>query len=267
MNILEVETPDTLKVSWPTGDQELDSVFAKDGIKKSTITLIYGKGGTGKTSFCQQLADRLNGNKNAIVLYNGLEESPFQMKATAERLGLKNGFILGTSTTVEALITEGNKLQAANPEKTLFIFIDSLQALCNGSQKEQIQSLEQLHTWAKNSTVTLFIVSQVGKTGIYLGSGKIAHIVDMQIALTVDNLKRSHFYGMHILTVEKNRFGEAGNDRIYSLDGNGFRLIPKHSFQYQVAGAMDKVNKADSAMRKINTVLRIGRGLKNFFGK
>jgi predicted ATP-dependent serine protease len=262
-NIMDVQVPDALQTDWPTGDEELDQLFTGHGIKRGSIILVAGAGGGGKSTFCQQLADKLASNPKAVAIYNGREEAAEQMKLAIQRLKLKHGFFLTTHGKVEDIIADCN---AVDPSLQKFVFIDSLQALAAPTQKAQVEALEQLHSWAKATHTTVFVISMVGKAGIYLGSGKLNHIVDMTIKMRKDEAKRSITYGEYLLSVEKNRFGQAHFDRIYTLDGSGFKLLSQDSFRSRLAQLTGTVATADSAFRKVNMGLRVIRGVKKLFG-
>lgn len=265
-NIINIQIPDALKVSWPTGDTQLDQLFAGNGIKLGSLVLVTGPGGQGKSTFCEQLADKLAANPKASVVYNGREEAAEQMKLAIERLGLKNGFYLTTHDTVDAILADCDKLRTEKPGQQLFLFVDSLQALSAHTQAAQVSVLSDLHDWAKKNLIPVFVISMVGKSGVYLGSGKLNHIVDMNIKLHQDKSKRSATYGEFLLSVEKNRFGAANIERIYTLDSTGFKLLPPDSFKNRVAQLTGAVSTADAGLRKMNMGLRVFRGLRKLLG-
>jgi predicted ATP-dependent serine protease len=110
---MEIEVPEALKVNISTGWSEIDQLFSGDGIMPSTVCLVTGVPSSGKSTMLIQLADQITGvglnnlsdkTKGGVVLYNGLEESFYQVKRVIDRVGLKNGFIPSYESEVNDLI-------------------------------------------------------------------------------------------------------------------------------------------------------------------
>ena len=160
-------------------------------------------------------------------LYNTGEESLFQVKMVAERLALRNGFIVGQDTLVEDLLTHADTIAKANKGKQLFILQDSLQTLddgkwANGSNSmTSVRCTEMLTDWAKSNYGIVAFIGQVTKSGDFAGKQTILHAVDVRGQLYIDEEKRSETYGERIFEVTKNRFGTSGKSFILGMNRNG----------------------------------------------
>ena len=102
-NILDIEIPSQMEKSIPTGIKHFDVLCAGDGVIPSTVLLLTGVPGSGKTTLSAQLADGITGKGN-VCLYNTCEESLVQLSKTAKRLNLKNGFIPSSINELGALL-------------------------------------------------------------------------------------------------------------------------------------------------------------------
>ncbi len=232
-NILDIEIPEQMKNSIPTGNVYMDSLFAGDGILPSTVALVTGVPGAGKSTLMMQQADALTGAGH-IALYNANEESLYQVKRVVNRLQLRNGFVVGYNREVDDIIKHANKLKEENPGKKIFVFIDSLQTL-EASRKRgqkgrnlsrlnvQVEATERLTAWAKESFDCVFIIGQVTKAGEFTGKQDIKHIVDCHLHLAFHREHR-HAPEERFARMEKNRFGVAGIYHNFSLSARGIQF-------------------------------------------
>ena len=92
--------------------------------------LLFGLPGSGKTTFAIQLADSITKTGN-LALYNTCEESIYQVRRTAKRMNLKNGFIPSYFNEVSDILNYADQIREENPGKQLFLFIDSLQTVAS----------------------------------------------------------------------------------------------------------------------------------------
>lgn len=232
-NILDIEIPEQMKNSIPTGNVYIDSLFAGDGILPSTVALVTGVPGAGKSTLMMQLADALTGAGH-IALYNANEESLYQVKRVVNRLQLRNGFVVGYDRDVDDIIKHGNKLREQNPDKKIFLFIDSLQTLDATRKKgqkgrnlsrlnTQVEATERLTMWAKESFECVFIIGQVTKAGEFTGKQDIKHAVDCHLHLAFHREHR-HAPEERFARMEKNRFGVAGTYQNFSLSARGVQF-------------------------------------------
>ena len=115
-NILDVTVPEKLKARHPTGLDYFDSAIGGKGLTPSAVTLFCGTPGAGKTTMMLTLANSMT-RKGHAVLFNTAEESLYQVKMTAERLKLKNGFMVGQEQHVPTLLANCDKIRKKHPNK------------------------------------------------------------------------------------------------------------------------------------------------------
>jgi len=233
-NILDIEVPMVLRNRKKVGISWFDDALGGEGFVPSQVMMLTGTPGAGKTTLLLQLADAIT-KAGHVCLYNTGEESLYQVKMVAERLGLTAGFVVGQDTDVTELLAHADSLRKVNPGKQVFILQDSLQTLDDGKWKDGTNSMtavratEMLTDWAKANYGVVIFIGQVTKSGEFAGKQTILHAVDVRGQLYIDQEKRSETYGERIFEVTKNRFGTAGRAYILGLGKTG--LYEKGTFQ------------------------------------
>ena len=200
-----------------TGDKELDSVLG-GGIVPGSVILIGGEPGIGKSTLLLQIALRMKKK----VLYVSGEESQYQIKLRANRIGFKNDncFIL-SETEIQKIF---NQLQVLNPH---IIIIDSIQTLHSntidsgsGSVSQIKTSATELINYAKKTNVPVILVGHITKDGVIAGPKILEHMVDTVLQFEGD---RNYIY--RILRAKKNRYGATSEIGIYEMIANGLRQV------------------------------------------
>jgi len=227
-NILNLDIPPQMEHAISTGHGHIDHLFAGDGIIAGTVSLVSGEPGSGKTTLMLQLADCMTATGHKVIVNTG-EESLYQVRRVAKRLGLKNGFIPAYNRDAEDIIEHCEKIRAKYPKKHLFLIVDSLQCLSirstgkrgrpPGKDTSQIMALERLVEYAKNNWVSLFLIGHVNKKGEFAGKQTIKHIVDCHLHLSYDP-----DFAERAAEMRKNRFGVAGTFYNYTLSSNGLKF-------------------------------------------
>jgi len=226
MNILDIKVPNALRQKRASGISWFDSVLGGEGFTPSTSIMLTGTPGAGKTTMMLQLADSLT-KSGHVVLFNTGEESLYQVKLTAERLRLQNGFVCGQDTYVEEIIKHAKKLQRNNPSKQVFILQDSLQTCDDGKYangtngSSSVRSCEMLTDWAKETMGVVIFIGQVTKDGSFAGKNAIKHTVDVHLHLEIDREKKSETFGERVFEAQKNRFGCSGLAFVLGMEKNG----------------------------------------------
>ena len=233
-NIHDIQVPDALRDRKKTGLDWFDDALGGEGFVPSSVMMLTGTPGAGKTTMLLQLADAIT-KAGHICLYNTGEESLYQVKMVAERLKLKNGFVAGQDTLVTDLLAHADSLRKANPGKQVFILQDSLQTLDDGKYSDggtnsmtAVRAVEMLTDWAKANYGVVIFIGQVTKSGDFAGKQTILHAVDVRGRLYIDEDKRSETFGERIWEITKNRFGCNGRSYILGLEKTG--LYEKGSF-------------------------------------
>ena len=233
-NILDIDLPTELENAISTGWDHFDALCAGDGMIPSTVAILTGLPGSGKTTFALQLADSITRTGN-LALYNTCEESIYQVRRTAKRMQLQHGFIPSYYNDVNDILKHADEIRAENPGKQLFLFVDSLQTIeCNeidpktnkvySQQAQTIQSAWRLAEWSKKNYTNAIIIGQVTKDGTFAGKQEVKHAVDMHISLHLDTDRRSETYGDRVAMVEKNRFGTGGLYFPYEVNSRGIQF-------------------------------------------
>ena len=233
-NILDINLPKELENAISTGWDHFDALCAGDGMIPSTVAILTGLPGSGKTTFALQLADSITGTGN-IALYNTCEESLYQVRRTAKRMDLKHGFIPSYENEVNDVLAHADKIKEENPGKQVFLFIDSLQTVeCHetdaknnraySQQTGSVRAAWRLAEWAKKNYTNVIIIGQVTKDGTFAGKQEVKHAVDCHLHLHMDTERRSETYGQRIIEVQKNRFGAGGPYFPYELTSKGIML-------------------------------------------
>ena len=231
-NINDIEVPQALRDRKKVGIEWFDDAIGGEGLVPSSVMMLTGTPGAGKTTMLLQLANSITGSGH-VCLYNTGEESLYQVKMVAERRKLKNGFVVGQDTLVEDLLTHADALRKANKGKQVFILQDSLQTLDDGkyaggtNSMTTVRATEMLTDWAKSTYGIVCFIGQVTKDGDFAGKQTILHAVDVRAKLFIDEQKKSETYGERLFEVTKNRFGCSGKTYILGMERTG--LVEKGS--------------------------------------
>jgi DNA repair protein RadA/Sms len=155
-------------------------------------------------------------------LYISAEESPYQIKLRASRLGtLAEKLFLVSETDLEVIKKHLNDI------KPKVAIIDSIQTINDyeitsapGSISQIRECTGQLMRFAKSKEVSIFIVGHVTKGGILAGPKVLEHIVD-----TVLYLEGEQYNIYRILRSTKNRFGSTNELGIFKMGENGLTEV------------------------------------------
>lgn len=230
-DILKLKVPDQLRQRRSLGLSWLNTALGGKGMTPSTVMMLTGAPGFGKSTLLRQLADSITGEGH-IALYNSGEESLYQVKMRVEEMGLERGFKVGQETYVGKVLSYARDLQRDNPKKQVFILQDSLQTLNDGYYKDggitsatPVRCCEQLTDWAKETYGIVIFIGQVTKDGKFAGKNTIKHTVDVHGELIRDEDKDSPTRGARVFTISKNRFGPDGLSFPYGLNEKGIYVL------------------------------------------
>ncbi len=233
-NVLDIKVPDQLRNKIKSGIEFVDGALGGEGFTPSQVILFTGTPGAGKTTMLLTLADRLT-KQGVTVVFNTAEESLFQVKLIAERLGLKSGFAVGQETHVPSLLKKCDALRKKHASKPFFILVDSLQCMDDGHYEDgQIntrsaeRSLALITDWCKANYTNGIVIGQVNKSGKMAGTQKLKHMVDAMMELSIEE-KDEDLKGCRILQTVKNRFGGCGHTFFLSLGKGGFKEVARVS--------------------------------------
>lgn len=206
-----------------TGMGELDRVLG-GGLVDSTVVLISGEPGIGKSTLLLQICSELGKAKK--VLYISGEESKGQLKLRAERLKINGDSIyLLTETDIDATLAECERL------KPDVIIVDSVQTLSTTRMSSAAGSITQVREgamsfigYAKKTGASVFLVGHVNKEGGISGPKILEHMVDVVLYFEGE---RTNSY--RIIRAIKNRYGSTNEIGVFEMCDIGLREIPNPS--------------------------------------
>lgn len=206
-----------------TGIKEFDRVLG-GGLTSSSVVLLGGDPGIGKSTLVLQTAANLS--KNQSVIYVSGEESAEQVKQRIERLNLAVDnleFILETDVeTISATLAE---------KKPRVAVIDSIQTLFSPKITSQAGSIQQVKVStvkllevAKKQNITIIIIGHVTKGGAVAGPRTLEHLVDAVLYLEGDR-----YQSFRILRAIKNRFGGTEEIGVFEMKEEGLKEVKNPS--------------------------------------
>lgn len=172
------------------------------GIVSTSVTLLGGAPGAGKSTLAIQLADGLLSKApGKEVFYLAAEEEAAGVKARGERLRLPhlNRIRVPRSRDVVVEAVE----QILTRHKPIAIIVDSIQALTGGDINVQAGLARAAKDWAVKLKAPVILVSQINKADDFAGSMALQHEVDATISFFEEQ------DGTRLLSTVKNRHGGA----------------------------------------------------------
>ena len=200
----------------PTGMGELDRVLG-GGVVPSSVTLLAGEPGIGKSTLLLQMLAALAGAGCRTLLVTA-EEAPAQVRRRAARLGLLGPGILIAAETdlaaIRAIVAE------AAPD---VVVVDSVQTIHDPDTGSQAGSATQVRACAQaladDARVdgpAVILVGHVTKDGSIAGPRVLEHLVD-----TVLSFEGDRHHALRLLRAVKHRFGAVGELGMWEMTGTG----------------------------------------------
>ena len=211
------------EIRYQTGLTELDRVLG-GGIVKGSLVLLSGDPGIGKSTILLQICQYIG--KNLDILYVSGEESVYQIKLRADRLGVTSPTLtLMSQTDVQAIC------EYININKPGLVIIDSIQTMViselnssAGSVTQVRESTSMFMRTAKSSNIPIIVVGHVNKDGNIAGPKVLEHIVDAVLYFEGD---RNMSY--RILRAVKNRYGSTNEIGVFEMLDAGLREVDNPS--------------------------------------
>jgi len=191
------------------------------GVVPSSLTLIGGEPGIGKSTLLLQLAAEL-AKAGQTVLYVSGEESPHQVRLRAERLGVVNSSVLFLAETDIEIIIDVIKREQPDlliVDSIQTVYIDTI-ASAPGSVTQIRECTAQFMRLAKQLHVSVFLVGQVTKDGNIAGPKLLEHMVDT--VLYFEGEQQSDY---RIIRTVKNRFGSANEIGVFLMAEDGLHEV------------------------------------------
>lgn len=223
-NVLSLSQIDSsLELRYDTGVGELNRVLG-GGLVKGSLVLLSGDPGIGKSTILLQICEILSNNLS--VLYVSGEESAYQIKMRAKRLGVTSERLGIMCETDAEIICE--YIRTNNPD---IVMIDSIQTMSISELNSNSGSITQVRECtnlfmrtAKSFDVSIILVGHVNKDGNIAGPKVLEHIVD-----TVLYFEGERNLSYRILRAAKNRFGSTNEIGVFEMTGKGLREIENPS--------------------------------------
>jgi len=196
-----------------SGINELDRVLG-GGIVKSSVLLLAGAPGIGKSTLLLQIAASVK-----KVLYITGEESAAQIKIRAERIAK------GSDVKILATRDIGEAMHEAVRVKPDLVILDSVQAFKTGTASAAAPSAIKEITsaiveYAKTTNTAFILSGHITKEGILQGPKIIEHMVD-----GVFYAEESPVHGYRLLHSTKNRFGNTNELAVFHMTGRGLEIV------------------------------------------
>lgn len=211
------------EIRFNTGIGELNRVLG-GGLVKGSLVLLCGDPGIGKSTILLQVCELLSGNLS--VLYVSGEESAYQIKMRANRLGVKTETLSVMCETDAEIICE-----YIRTEKPDIVMIDSVQTMSINDVSSTAGSITQVRECtnlfmrtAKNNDIPIILVGHVNKDGNIAGPKVLEHIVD-----TVLYFEGERNLTYRILRATKNRFGSTNEIGVFEMTNKGLMEIESPS--------------------------------------
>ena len=232
MNVNDVKVPVKLRERRLTGLSWFDDAFGGEGLVPSTLHMISGMPGAGKSTLARQLGNSIT-KSGHICIGNSGEESPYQVAMACERLNFKHGFLVGQETMVPELLNYADNVRKAHPTKQLFLLQDSLQTFDDGKYVDKfgnsrgtngstpVRATEMLTKYCKDTYTICLFIAQCTKNGDFAGKNTVLHAVDGRGHLYFDEDKKSETWGKRLFEVSKNRWGCNGKTFIVGMGKEG----------------------------------------------
>ena len=201
---------------------ELDFVLG-GGIVPGSMVLIGGEPGIGKSTLLLQMAAQLE-TAGASALYVSGEESPFQIRLRADRLGASAQDVAVLAETDLELI-----LAAATARQPALLIVDSIQTVYTadlegapGNVGQVRECAARLMRFAKASGTAVVVIGHVTKGGGIAGPKTLEHIVDT--VLYFEGESGGGRMDHRVLRATKNRFGSVDEIGVFHMTEHG--LVP-----------------------------------------
>lgn len=211
------------EMRYNTGMKELNRVLG-GGLVKGSLVLLCGDPGIGKSTIllqiCELLAQKLS------ILYVSGEESAYQIKMRAKRLGVTSEELVIMCETDAEIICE--YIRSDKPD---IVMVDSVQTMSISDISSACGSVTQVRECtnlfmrtAKNNDVSIILVGHVNKDGNIAGPKVLEHIVD-----TVLYFEGERNLSYRILRAAKNRFGSTNEIGVFEMTNKGLKEIESPS--------------------------------------
>ena len=206
----------------------VDDVFG-GGIVQTSVVLLGGEPGAGKTTLCLQLCDEISNQTGRDSLYIANEQSDIELEETSRRLQLRRPELVcivkamgGVTFPIADVLVQF---------KPCFLVLDSLTKWSGEDLQLAVTISQQLKDLAVLLKCPVIAINQVNKSDDHAGLKQLQHAVDMcaMFDILIGELDENGKplpakLAPRRLMSTKNRFGPAPEEQYFSMTETG--LVP-----------------------------------------
>lgn len=238
------------------GDDTIDQIFG-DGLVKGTVTMLYGKPGSGKTTFLLQYLDMLQ-QKDYKTAYGSWEEDKLQIAKNASRIGVLEVNV-GNPDNFECFIEMMTYFDIIVIDS--FQFLKLKQKMTNNKKEEYVFTTLQKN--ARETGCNVFVIVHTTKGGTYKGSTFMEHGVDA--VLRVSNIEEKPEY--KCFSMDKNRFGQSNFGIDIKMTKEGFDFSSASVAELIEHREVQRISKQEQSKLDIMTLDTINfHSVENLLG-
>lgn len=213
----------------------LDNLLCSyQGLPKGVNYMIIGDPGVGKTTIIlDMLANIRKAQPSARILFISAEMNEIDLAIYVERfpkfgdldiLFIEGGFDECSHSwqTVADTLDDGWDIVAIDSFHELQGIVKEEENVTNKRAESMLLSLIKQHNKAQNDrsvNTTFLTIQQVTKSGAFVGSNRLKHMITAMMELRLDNPK--NIYSDRYITFSKHRRGDVGVKLYYNLSTTG----------------------------------------------
>ena len=209
-------------------ESDLLNQFWGGGLIPSSLTLLAGEPGLGKSTLSLQLVRSILQHKNNTevkICYLTAEESALEIAKRAKRLGIPENLTILQTNSYEEM-----EAKLANQNLEILV-VDSIQTIFTANLETAPGSVSQVTTLAshllalsKNRNVAIIIIGHVTKEGQIAGPKTLEHLVDS--VLILENANVGNFRSLRF---NKHRYGPTTPTLLMNMGASGLEIITNPS--------------------------------------
>ena len=250
----DVKFSPELFINYRTGTILDELLCSYQGLPKGVNYMVIGDPGVGKTTIILDLlANIQTKSPNAKILFVSAEMNEIDLAIYVERYPkFQDLNILFLETTFDNENKSWDVFQRVLAQGWDIVAIDSFYEL-QGIVKEEenvtmkksesmLLSIIRQHNKADNErkvNTTFLTIQQVTKSGAFVGSNRLKHMITAMMELRLDNAK--NIYSQRFVVFTKHRRGDVGVKLYYDLSTTGDVFYDEETYQKDI-----RIKKAQS---------------------
>jgi DNA repair protein RadA/Sms len=217
----EVESADAKRIHTAIcsdifGKSVLDDGSVLTGIVNTSVILIGGGRGAGKSTLMTQTLSEISAATQRETMYIACEEALAEIKLRGRRLGIPN---MHQIRMVEALSGASNVHELVHRRKPAAVVLDSLKGMVGDDTLASLEACKLCKIIAVENSCPVIIIQHVTKDDQIAGSNDDQHEVDTVATFFAENNT------FRLLEIEKNRFGQAYIGQRFVMSDKGLTLV------------------------------------------